>query len=34
MEKYIKMIFELLSLIVLFIGAIRLLLSFLYAINF
>ena len=34
MQKYFKMIFEFVSLIVVFTGAIHLLLHFLYAINF
>lgn len=34
MPKYFKMIFELLYLILLFNGTLRLLISFLYAINF
>lgn len=34
MQKYFKMIFEFVSLIILFTGAISLLLHFLHAINF
>lgn len=33
MTKYIKMLFELVSLILIYVGAIRLLMNFLYAIN-